>query len=761
VFEVDPLAHELRKQGVRFRLQAQPYQVLLLLLERAGKVVTRDELRQRIWPSSIFIDFDHGLNNAIARLREALGDDPATPRFIETLPRLGYRFVCPVEQVAPIAPVVAPVAAGDATRPWHTSRPAFIYGALGLFVASGLIVGLWLALRPTDDQAATTIAGLPSIAIVPFENLSDAADKEQFAIGFSQGLIDELAATRGMRVIGRTSAFSLRGKDLSPSAIGRKLNANYVLDGSVLRPAGRIQVSTRLIDARNARRVWSQTYKRDSTDLLRVQQEIAVGVLRALHIKLTPADEIRLGSRGTRDAEAYRLYTMGLTLLRGRGVARDPDRAGDLFGEALARDPQFAAAQAGVALVYFRDAWITNAATERSVRDGRAAAERAMTLDPESSEALLARASFEALQSRYQGDVGGYVRSQRDYRRALELDPTNSAIFFMFARSVFWDDSDLALNLLKRTVDLDPLWDTALALGAMLTSARGLHEAARDRLRELASHSLDPGLYKGAAGTLENQLGRLDEAVLYLRTPDASGGIQLWSVYLSLGDRAAARQSFEDLRGNELADILREAALHSMDGRFDEAFASLDRHCDDFPLSRLLDLPTARFALIADHAVRAKALLLRRLPDLVRGIEPVKARNVIPALDLVVAYERTGEAARAKQLLDRVIVFLDGAEVPRWPMFIYLRARAHALAGEPELALRTLERAYEAGFRLVWALDLPLQPLHYVDSIDSDPAFTSLRGDPRYRSWRQRISIDNAKQLERLRARDAAEAAGR
>lgn len=745
----------MRKHGARFRLQEQPYQVLLLLLERAGQVVTRDELRQRIWPSSIFVDFDHGLNNAIARLREALSDDPATPRFIETLPRLGYRFVCPVEKQA----LIAPVATEDAARRWHISRPALIYGALGLFVVSGLIVGSWLALRPTDDPASTAMPVPPSIAILPFANLGDAADKEQYASSFSQGLINALAATHGLKVVGRTSAFSFGDKSPSLSAIGREFNVDYLLDGSVLRSGERIQVTARLVDARYEHEIWSQTYERDSHDLFPVQQEITFGVLRALQMKLAPADKIRLGNRGTRDAEAYRLYTMGLTLLRGRGVARDRDRAGELFGEALARDPQFAAAQAGVALVHFFDAWTTQASTEQSIRDGRTAAERAVALDPESSEALLARASFEALQSRYRGDVDGYVLSQRDYRRALELDPTNSAIYYSFGRSVFWDDPDLALSLFERSVELDPLWDSALSLSALLTSTRGLHDAAHDRLQELSSHSLDPQFYGLATGVLDRELGRLDEAVPNLR--GGPEGIQLWITYLSLGDRAAALKSLEDLRGNELKDILREAALHSMDGRFDEAFASLDRHCDDFPLSRLLDLPTARFALIAGHADRAKALLLRRLPDLVRGIEPVKARNVIPALDLVIAYQRTGEAARAKELLGRIIIFLDGADVPRWPMFIYLRARAHALAGEPELALRALDRAYEDGFRLVGALDLALQPLFYIDSIDSDPAFTSLGGDPRYRSWRERISIDNARQLERLKASDVAEAAGR
>ena len=457
--------------------------------------------------------------------------------------------------------------------------------------------------------------------------------------------------------------------------------------------------------------------------------------------------------RGTHDAEAYRLYMMGVTLLRGRGTGRDPVRAGQLFADALARDPEFAAAQAGLALAYFHDAWAPSATVEQSVRAGRAAAVRAIELDANSSEALMARANFEAWQYRFRDDSSAQRRSAADFRRALELDPANSAIYFNFGRMIFWDQPELAQQMFERALAIDPLWDAARSLSALLLSARGLPDAARDRLQELSARSLDPEFYDMAMGTLEAQSGHLDEAVITLTGPATAGGLQLWGTYLSLGDRGAARRALDGLRGDALAETLRDAALHTMDGRYAQAFAALDRRCDDYPLSLVLDVPAARLALIIGRPERARALLLRRLPDLAAGAEPVNARNVMPALDLALAYQLTGDGVRARELLKRATLFLEGQSAPHWPMFQYLLARSHALAGEPAAALQALARAYDAGFHQLWALDLEPQPLYYLDPIDADPAFESLRRDPRYQSWRDDIRSDNASQLEHLRSR--------
>ncbi len=775
VFELDRRARELRKQGLRIRLQDQPFQVLTFLLERAGDIITREEFRQKLWPSSVYVDFDHGLNNTITRLRDVLGDDAGAPHFIETMPRHGYRFIFPVEGVpSPDArdaresglpggsSSAAHVPEGGSKLRWHAGRPRLLHGVVAALAALGLLTWSWLA-RQSPGQQEAGHPKEPSIAVLPFVNMSDDMGKEHFADGLSEELLNKLAGIRGLKVAGRTSSFYFKDKQVLPSVIAETLNVDNLLEGSVRRSGSRVRVTVQLIDGRNGFHRWSQTYDRDLADILQVQEDIAFAVTTALQVKLLDADKRRLRNRSTQDAEAYRLYLTARTLLKGEFIMQDPERARQLLEEALARDPGFAAAHAGLALVHFQAADLSLDTVEEDSRLGRAAAERAVTLDPESSEALTARANFEYLQYRFRDDAQAYAHAQEDFRRAIELDPSSSDAFFSYGRAVQWDELDLAQNLFERAVELDPLWDHALGFSASMLNRRGRHDAARSRLREWSARSLDRGgvVFYSHLGRLESQLGRLDEALAYMKTPPALGGqIQRWSMYMSLDDREAARKSLEDIGGSELADDLREAASFNMDGRSDAAFAALDRHRKNFPLSHVLDLPTARQALIAGHPERALPILEQRLPGLASGAEPVRARNVIPALDLAAAYAGTGRDTAANGLLSRIGAYLDGTDAPHLPMFTFLRARTHALAQETDLALRTLDRAFDEGFRLLWALDLSPQPLFYVDSVDVDPAFTSLRTEQRFKSWRERISSDNAGQLDRVRARDAATPGG-
>jgi DNA-binding winged helix-turn-helix (wHTH) protein len=605
-FELHERAHELIRAGKHTRLQEQPFQVLRALLEHAGQVVTREQLRQRLWPSSVYVDFDHGLNNAMGRLREVLGDAIAAPRYIETLPKLGYRFICPVERREPPTDPI----------------PA----------------------APPRRRTRARVLGLLAVLIV-------------LAISWT-------VASRWRHVT----------------------------------------------DAPHA-------------------------------------------SAAVHDPEAQRLYAMGIMTLRGRGLDRDPELAAGLFQQALARDPQYAAAYAGLALYHFHEAWAELRGVEEHTRAGRLATEQAMSLEPGSGEPLLAQANFEAWQSRSRGDFAAYERAVADFRRTLEVDPANSAAYFYFARAIVWDEPRLSQQMFARAVEIDPLWDVALSFSALLLSQRGQHDAARTRLADLEAHTLRPEIYALTRGVLELELGHLDEAAVLLENADGLDAMQLWSVYLSLGDSAAAARELKTLDSSEVTAALREAMTLSAQGKAGDAFTLLDPHCNDFPQTLLLDLPTARLALIAGQPARARELLTRRLPDLARGTGPVRARNVIPALDLAAAYRATGSAADAKRLLARIAAYLDGPDAPRWPMFTYLRARTHVLADEPEEAILDLRRAYDAGFRQLWALDLHPQPLLYIDGIDQDPAFASLRADRRYRAWREQIRADNARQLAHLRTK--------
>lgn len=752
-FEADLRAHELRKDGKRVRLQDQPFQVLALLLERAGDVVSRDDLRQKIWPSSVYVDFDHGLNNAIARLREALGDTAGTPQFIETLPRVGYRFIFPL-----VGQPETAARAKSLPKPWF-ARAVFAGAAL----LAAVLIGLWLMQRAGGSSRDThVLESEASIAVLPFVNMSSDAEGEYFADGLTEELTQKLAGIRGLKVAGRTSAFVFKGHPESTAAMAEKLRVNHLLEGSVRRSGSRIRITAQLLDARDGYHLWSQTFDRSDTDIFQIQEDIALAVASALEIKLASAEAARLRHRGTRDVEAYRLYLVAMAYLRGITVTRDLERAKTLFESALARDPKFAAAHAGIAQYYFKRGFSSLVDVERAAQLGVAAAERAMALDPEASEALEAQANFQAWQYRFRGDFSAYVEAQGNYRRAIDIDPSNSLAFFDYGRALIWQEPDLARSLFERALEVEPLARGAQNLTATILSIDGQPQAARAQCASWEKRAVsDNELCTTVLSMIEEAYGNLDRSIVLLRRlrrgDNVGLDIQLWSAYLSLGDVAAARAAL-NFGTTDLAKTLAAAAALTMDGHYDEAFESLERQRQQFEFSRVLDLPAARLALIAGRPERAAAILKTRLPDLATGTEPVNARNVMPALDLATAWASSGQDAAARELLRRISTYLAGPSVPRLPVFEFLRARMHALAGDQDLAFAALDRAYVAGFRTTWAVDLNPQPLLYIDPIAADPCLKSLRSDARLARWLARIAADNARQLQNLHVHNASPA---
>ncbi len=760
VFEADGRSRELRKQGVRIRLQEQPFQVLWLLLENAGQVVTREDLRQKIWPSSVYVDFDHGMNNAVARVRDALGDTAGSPRFIETLPRLGYRFVCPVTRDSPSipepasavvtsAPVSEPAVLETPRRLNSRTRTWFALAGAALFA---LAVTLWFTTRDTSDALAKSPPMEPSIAVLPFASLNEGVDAENFADGLSEELINRLAEVNGLRVAGRTSSFKFKDQHPSPHEVAAVLNVTHLLEGSVRQGDGRLRVTAQLIEARNGYHLWSQNFDHELGDVFAMQDEIAKSVATALKVKLVESDLQRVHERGTRDPEAHRLYLFGLAQLRGHGRRNIPE-ARQLFEKALARDPNYAEAHAGLAQYYFRDVWISHQNIEESVRLGHEAAKRALALAPDSSEALMAMANVDILQWRFSGDSAAYARALAGFQRAIEIAPSSAPAHFNYARAVEWDEPDLALRLFERAAELDPLFSNAQGRAAGRLSERGLHDAERQRLQELDRQPLLSGepVFSMYRGVLEMRLGRFDEALKLLPDlPSAEFALLRWSMYLSLGDASAARANLP-AGDDALSKVLREAAAQSMAGEVAAAFEVLNRHRVEYPRSRTLDASTARMALAAGHPELALSILEQCQSDLARGIGPVTARNVMPAMDLAAAYAATGKSEQSRALLKRVATYLDGPQVPWHPMFTFLRARTHALAGERDSALEALELAYAHGFRKTWSIDLNPGPYYYVDTIDSDPAFRELKVDPRFARWRERIRSDNSRQRLALR----------
>jgi len=344
-------------------------------------------------------------------------------------------------------------------------------------------------------------------------------------------------------------------------------------------------------------------------------------------------------------------------------------------------------------------------------------------------------------------------------QRAIELDPANASTYDDFGRAILWQEPELASSLFEREIQIDPACTGGIVMIATLLGSRGRLDAASKRCADLRERAPDAMACSMAIATLETYFGHFEAAVGLLRASEkffrGPARIQLWSVYMSMGDRAGA-QHWLDFGKNPMEKSLSDAARLAMDGRYGQAFTVLERSRADFPLTHLLDLPAAKFALLAGKPQQALQILEQRLPDLASGIEPITARNVLPALDLATAQSNTGARDDARELLGRIAAYLDGPGALRLPLFAFQRARAHALAGEPDAALRALDRAYNEGLRTTWALDLRPQSLLYIDPIEADPAFVDLRDDPRFKQWFERIRTDNVRQLEQLKARKVA-----
>jgi TolB-like protein/DNA-binding winged helix-turn-helix (wHTH) protein len=751
VFEVDFAARELRKQGRRVRLQEQPFQVLERLLERAGEVVSRDELRRVLWGDAVHVDFDHGLNNAIVRLREVLGDNADAPHFIETIPRHGYRFIFPLAELPP-APAIEAASSPDA----RTHRRVQ-WAALGVGLAAALAAAAVLrSNQPLSSREARgePTAGPPSIAVLPFTSLSSDLEDQHFADGLTEELIDKLARIHGLRVVARSSSSQFKGKRAAAAEIGRALHVAHFLEGSVRRSGDRLRITAQLVDARADEHVWSQTFDRTAGDIFEIQEGIAFAVAAALRVSLLDSDQARVRLRGTSDVEAHRRYTIAQAYLSGRVRPYDSALVKRLLDEAVARDPSYAAAHAGLARFYFRRSWSTMEDPEQSARLGVEAAERALALDPGSSDAVLESATFQFWRHRFWGDYGAYVAAKRGVQRAIELDPANASAFFELCRALVWTEPDVALSSCERVLELDRLLMPPQMMAVTLLGNRGQLAAARERCAAAeARQAIDR--CRVPLGVLELAFGNFGEAHALLADADrAAERIARWSLFMALGDLEKARGllGFGDERFEQ---VLSAAARAAMAGEHAEAFALLDRGRAEFPYSRVLDLPAARFALIAGQPERALAILAERLPDVVSGIEPISARNLLPALDLATAYQQTGAQLQAKALVERAAAYLDGPLAPKVPMFTYQRARAHALAGQHDAAFRALDRAFDQGLRTTWALDLHPQSLFYVDPIEADPALESLRGDARLARWLARVHAENRRLRAQLRAAGA------
>jgi TolB-like protein/Tfp pilus assembly protein PilF len=551
-FELDLRAGELRKQGVKIKLQEQPFQILAMLLEQPGQVVTREELRSKLWPADTFVDFDHSLNKAINKLREALGDSADSPRFIETLAKRGYRFLADMK--------------GSPGR-------------------------------------------IQSLLVLPLENLSGDPEQEYFADGLTEELITKLARISALRVLSRTTAMHYKGVRKPLPEIARELQVEGVVEGTVLRSGEQVRISAQLIHAPTDTHLWADSYERDLRNILALQSEVAQAIAREVQVKLSPQEQAHFAQVHPVDPEAYEAYLKGRYYWNKRS-REGHGKAVQYFQQAITKDPSYAAAYAGLADAQSIMGLWGLVPPEEGCGKAKGLALQALEMDGSLAEAhtsfawatmhydydfLAAEREFERsieLNPRYAsahhwfglflGTMGRYEEGYTELQRALRLDPHWSNIHFGLA-FVYWSGRryDQAISRCEKALELDPnsvqalVWlglsytaslmcEPAIAvlrkavevsqgapcavvcLGEAYAAARRCEEAQKI-LQELSKQRHAPAYF---VGRIYAALGEKDEAFRWLEAAYRERGE--WLVLLKVDPR------FDSLRSDpRFQDLLR------------------------------------------------------------------------------------------------------------------------------------------------------------------------------------------------------------
>ena len=592
VFELDLRAGELRKHGLRVRLQEQPFQVLAMLLGNHGEVVTREELQKKLWPADTFVDFDHGLNKAINKIREALSDSAESPRFVETVARRGYRFLAEVK-IADAAPVGSselatqaphaaeardgPDAAGKLAMPkrllpslaWKIS--AF---ALLLLMASLAAWKLHSWNRPSPV--------IRSLAVLPLESLSSDASQDYFTDGMTDELISYLGQISELRVISRTSVMAYKHARKPLPQIARELNVDAVVEGTVLRSGDQVRITAQLIEASADKHLWSQSYEGELRDTLALQSKVARAIADQIRINLNPKEQAALKNVKVVNPQAYESFLKGRYFWNKR-TADGLKVALAYFNQAIDEDPKYAQAYSGLADTYaLMGDWQYAVMTPKeALPKAKAAAIKALELDSALGEA------HNSLAFCLDGFDWDFDSAGKEFRRAIELNPGYATAHHWYA----WHLSllgryDEAIAEMRKAENLDPL---SLVINADLAELLVLaHSYDESILQSRKTIEMDPnfGLAHNhlAQAYLQKQMN--DEAITELqKAVQLSGGsptciANLARAYVASGKRSEAEKLLSDLkkRSNPSHSLASEiAVIYVALGDTDQAITWLEK----------------------------------------------------------------------------------------------------------------------------------------------------------------------------------------
>jgi TolB-like protein/DNA-binding winged helix-turn-helix (wHTH) protein len=615
-FEASLSEGELYKGGKRLHLQDQPFRLLAMLLERPGELISREEVRRRLWPDGHFVDFNEGIDTAVRKLRYALGDSATTPRFVETIPRHGYRFIAPIESAPPESAVAeSPVPHSDQ----YSSRKKL--AAVGIAIAcivlvAGLIV--WRT-RRSDSEAAIPGLGvnrIGALAVLPLEELSSDRSQDYFADGMTDELITSLGQIDSLRVISRTSAMQYKGTHKSLPQIARELKVDAVVEGTVVRSGDQVRITAQLIQARDEKQLWAQNYQGDARDVLGLQNQIAGAIAKQIRLTLSPRERIRNGIERPINPQAYESYLKGEYLLN-RFTAESVQKAVDLFRLAIDQDPEYVPAYVKLAgsnqilanmnvipkkVAYTKAEQLIARALELDPHFAAAHAvqgwrfleyefnfaeagsefKRAVELNPNGVE------GHEGLAEYYQA-MGQLNESVREMVRARELDPLALIVNTDLCRSLYFARRyDEALAQCKADIDLDPNAPRTFWFLGDVYAAKGVDsEAVASFLHALLLIGAPPAMLaaatNGAKGSgvkgfwravvqflPENANNRsvdpFEAAIGYAYTGDADKTL-MW-LHKAVEDRSfgitylAVNPTFDDMRSDQrFISLLRQMGL--------------------------------------------------------------------------------------------------------------------------------------------------------------------------------------------------------
>lgn len=595
-FELDVHSGELRKHGLKVRLPNQSFHILLLLLEHPGEVVTREQLRQKLWPADTFVDFDAGLGSAVKKLREALGDAAEKPRFVETLPRRGYRFIASVNgggeaAVATASPRISQV------RPRRLKITAVATAAV---LVAGALVGLNVG--HSRDRLLNWVdpPQVRSVAVLPLENLTGDPVQDSLVNAMTDSLTTELARAGLVDVASRTSAMQFKESRLPLPAISRQLNVDAVVEGTVSRAGEGWLLNVQLIHGSTDRHLWAQSYKGEMRDIAPLSSEIAWEILRAIPPRLQPESQRGLAHRRPQNQEAYEAYVLGRHFLS-RGRQENNVKAATYFQQAIERDPGYAPAYSGLSDAYRKVGSLD--IRQQHLLEAEAAARKALELDANLAEAHTSLGGV--LWRHWKWD-----EAEKELRRALELDSTYAEgyrVYGMFL--VMLRRFDEALAALRRAHELDRLSLVINVEYATALTRVGLYDEALQQLER--TRELDPNfsrVFTGMAfvyvgkGDLARAVAILEEA----RTRQAGSRPWLGYVYGVSGRTSEALEILNKLETAEREQTARSielAVVHLGLGNKERALDFLEKAYNEEPANVVLTggLPGMFYELLRDE----------------------------------------------------------------------------------------------------------------------------------------------------------------